>query len=165
LDRHLLIVANGFRYAGIFLGIPALVACLCLTGLWIELAMVAPKPIPSGSPAINLQRDGIVAVVVAGGTLVAKAFQFLTEASSWVIGSLSIVAFVLTLIGVAAFFTGRGLYGHATWARIVAGVIASGFFVVSFLAFTSIRRGPNFFALLPLSVSIYALWVLIRRFA
>jgi hypothetical protein len=41
------------------------------------------------------------------------------------------------LAGACLFFTGRGLFLHSAWARIAAGVAASGFLLISFLALTS----------------------------
>jgi hypothetical protein len=164
LDRHLLIVANTFRIAGCVLGLPSLLVCLWLTAIWIQTTFLMPKISEAGTPDINIQRDGIVGLLVLGGTMVGKAFQFAASAFTWIAGVVDIAAFALALIGAALFFTGRGLVGHATWARILAGVAAFAIFAVSFLAFTSIRRGPNFIALVPLSAAVYALWVLIRRF-
>jgi hypothetical protein len=164
LDRHLVIVANVFRAVGALLGIPSLLACLWITWLLIELAWLKPdKATQSGFDAINTGRDGIFGIIGVGATAVLKAFEFLGDAATWALGILDIAAAALTLAGACLFFTGRGLFLHSAWARISAGVTASGFLLISFLALTSLRRGAPF-ALIPIGASIYMLWVLIRRF-
>jgi hypothetical protein len=164
LDRHLLIVANGFRVVGILLGIPALLLCLWLTWGLIELAWLKPdKAALGGSHAINIGRDGIVGIAVALATGVGKAFEFLGGATTFVMRILDITAAALAVVGACLFFTGRGLFLHTAWARFIAGAAASGMLLVSFLALTSLRRGGPF-ALIPVGVSIYMLWVLARRF-
>jgi hypothetical protein len=164
LDRHLLIVANGFRVAGFLLGIPSLLVCLWLTWGLIELAWLKPdKAALSGSQSIDIGRDGIVGIAVALATGVGKAFEFAGGATAFVMRMLDITAAALAVLGACLFFTGRGLFLHAAWARMIAGVAASGILLISFLALTSLRRGGTF-ALIPIGVSIYLLWVLVRRF-
>jgi hypothetical protein len=163
LSRHLLIVANGFRAVGLLLGIPSLLVCLCLTAVKIDLARSKPDPSAQSGSDINLRRDGIVGVVGVVATAIVKPLEFVGKGVDLVAGILDIVAAALTLAGACLFFTGRGLVLHATWARIAAGLGASGFLLISFLAMTALRRGVAF-ALIPIGVSIYMLWVLIRRF-
>jgi hypothetical protein len=165
LNRHLLLLANGFRAVGLLLGIPSLLAFLWLASLKLQLAWLKPvKSTQSSGEAVNIGRDGIVGVVVAIGTVIGKGFEFMGDAIGWVAGILDVAAAVLTAAGVLLFFTGRGLSLHATWARIAAGAAATGFLLISFLALTSLRRGAAPFALIPLSASIYMLWVLLRKF-
>jgi hypothetical protein len=163
LDRHLLIVANGFRVVGFVLGIPSLLVCLWLTWGLIELAWLKPKPDPSGGQAINIGRDGIVAIVTAIATGMGKAFEFAGDAAAFAMRMVDVGAVALTVVGACLFLTGRGLILHAAWARIAAGVGASGILLISFLALTSLPRGGTF-ALIPIGVSMYMLWVLVRRF-
>jgi hypothetical protein len=89
--------------------------------------------------------------------------MFIGKGLEWVAGIVDIVAGVVTVVGAVLFFTGRGLVMHATWARIAAGLMASGFLLISYLTMTALKRGAAF-ALIPIGVSIYMLWVLIRRF-
>jgi hypothetical protein len=164
LNRHLLIVANAFRTVGLLIGIPSLLVFLWLTALKLELAWLKPDPsVQSASEAVNIGRDGIVGIVVGIGTVIGKGFEFFGNAAGWIAGVFEIVAAAITLACACLFFTGRGLALHAAWARIAAGVTASGFLLISFMAMTALRRGAAF-ALIPIGVSIYMLWVLIRRF-
>jgi hypothetical protein len=163
LSRHLLIVANGFRTVGLLLGIPSLLVCLWLTALKIDLARPKPDPSAQSGSDINLKRDGIVGVIGIVATAIVKTLEFAGKGVGWVAGILDIVAGALTLAGASLFLTGRGLILHATWARIVAGLGTSGFLLISFLAMIALRRGAAF-ALIPIGVSIYMLWALIRRF-
>jgi hypothetical protein len=161
VSRHLLIVANAFRAVGCLLGIPSLLAFLFLTALKLDLARLkADMSVESGSEGVN---NGIFGMIAAGAAVVAKGFGLIGGAVGWVAGILDIAAAVLTLVGVCVFFTGRGLVLHAAWARIAAIIASSGFLLISFLTMTSLRRG-NAYALIPLALSIYMLWVLIRRF-
>jgi hypothetical protein len=165
LNRHVLIVANAFRAAGFLLGIPSLLVCLWLTALKLELAWLSPdKSVHSGGNAVNIGRDGIVGIVVGLGTVVGRGFEFFGNAVGWIAGILDVAAAALTLAGACLFFTGRGLVLHSAWARIAAGVAASVLLLISFMAMTALRRGAAF-ALIPSGVSLYILWVLIRRFS
>lgn len=163
MDRHLLIVANGFRVIGFLLGIPSLLVCLWLTWGLIELAWLKPRPDPSGSQAINVRRDGIIGIVVGLATGMGKAFEFAGDVAAFAMRMVDVGAVALTAVGACLFLTGRGLMLHAAWARIAGGIGASGILLISFLALTSLPRGGTF-ALIPLGVSIYMLWVLARRF-
>jgi hypothetical protein len=163
LSRHLRIVANGFRAVGLLLGIPSLLVCLCLTALKIDLARSKPVPSAQSGSDVNLKRDGIVGVVEVVATVIVKSLELVGKGVDWIAGILAIVAAALTLAGASLFLTGRGLVLHAAWARIAAGLAASGFLLISFLVMTALRRGAVF-ALIPIAVSIYMLWVLIRRF-
>jgi len=164
LDRHLLIVANGFRALGFLLGVPSLLACLWITWVLIDFASLKPdKSAQTSEEAINIGRDGIVGLIVAGAKVGVKGLELVGKASAWALRLIDVAAAALTLTGACLFFTGRGLVLHAAWARIIAGLAASGIFLISFLALTSLRRGAAF-ALIPIGVSIYMLWALIRRF-
>jgi hypothetical protein len=165
LSRHLLIVANGFRAVGLLLGIPSLLVCLVLTAVKIDYARSKPDPSAQSGSDINLKRDGVVgAVVGVAAIVIVKPLEFVGKFVGWAAGILDIVAAALTLAGVCLFFTGRGLAMHTTWARIAAGLGASGFLLISYLTMTALKRGAAF-ALIPIGASIYMLWVLIRRFS
>jgi O-antigen ligase len=144
------------------LGVPSLLLCLWLIPFWYQEARL--KPAEGTKESINIQRDGIVGLVVAGATVAAKGFQLVSGAAVWLMGILSAAAAALTVAGALFFFTGRGLLLQAAWARILAGLMSGGALMVSFLVLTSLRRGAAYFALIPLGLSIYVLWVLVRRF-
>jgi hypothetical protein len=164
LNRHLLIVANAFRVVGFLVGIPSLLICLWLTALKLQLFWLKPdKSIQTRGEAINIGRDGIVGIIVAGATVIGKGFEIANSAAGWIAGILDIAAAILALAGACLFFTGRGLVLHSTWARIAAGFASAGFLLVSLTTMTALRRGTGF-ALIPIAAALYMLWVLIRRF-
>ena len=147
---------------GLLLGIPSLLVFLVLTAFKIDVARYKPDP---SATDINLKRDGVVgAVSGVAAIVIVRPIEFVGKFLGWAAGILDIVAAALTLAGVCLFFTGRGLAMHATWARIMAGLGASGFLLISYLTMTALKRGAAF-ALIPIGVSIYMLWVLIRRFS
>jgi hypothetical protein len=163
LNRHLLIVANGFRAAGFLIGLPSLLLCLYAGWIWIDVGVRAPDKVVT-SP-VDIQRQGLVGLLIAGANVIGKGFELFVRASRLVLILISIVAVALTLVGASLFLLGRGLFHHALWARIVAEICASGALMISFLTLTSFRRGAVFLALIPLGISIYVLWVLIRKFS
>jgi len=148
---------------GLLLGIPSLLVCVSLTALKLDLYLAKPGPSAQSGSEVNLGRDGIVGIIVAAGTVIGKGFEFFGNALGWISGIFGIVAAAFAVVGACLFLTGRGLVLHATWARIAAGLAAMGFLLVSFLAMTSLRRGGAF-ALIPIGVSVYMLWVLIHDF-
>lgn len=137
--------------------------CLWLTALKFDVPRSKPDPSAQSGNDINLGRDGIVGVVGAVATAIVKPLEMFGKLADWIVDMLDILAVALTIAGAGLFFTGRGLVLHAAWARIIAGFGATGFLLISFLAMTALRRGAAF-ALLPIGLSIYTLWVLIRRF-
>jgi hypothetical protein len=162
--RHLLIVANGFRAMGLILGVPSLLVFLSLTTLKIELALSKPNPSTQNQPPIDIGREGIVGVIRGVATIIVTPLELIVKGLDWVAGVVDIIAAVVAVVGACLFFTGRGLALHATWARIFAGLAASGCLLVSLLLMTALRRGAILVALIPIGLSIYMLWVLIRRF-
>jgi hypothetical protein len=76
-----------------------------------------------------------------------------------------IVAAALTLLfAVLIHPTGRGIGQHATWARIVAILISTGLALASGTIMAVMRRDHAPIMTLPISLSLYSLWVLIWRF-
>src|SRR5579862_7162372 len=157
---HLLIVANGFRVVGLVLGIPALLLCLWLTA---DLARSKPDPSTQSGSDVDLQRDGIVGVVGVVAKVIFTPLGLIGQALEFVARIIDILAAMLAVAGACLFFTGRGLVLHAAWARILAGLMASGFLLVSLMAMTVLKRGAAF-GLIPIGMAIYMLWTLIRRF-
>ena len=126
--------------------------------------MRAPDKGVTSAP-VDIQRQGLVGLLIAGANVIGKGFELFGKASRLVLSLISIAAVALTLLGASLFLLGRGLFHHALWARIVAEICASGALMISFLTLTSFRRGVVFLALIPLGISIYVLWVLIRKFS
>jgi hypothetical protein len=112
LNRHLLIVANGFRAVGLLLGIPSLVVCLWLTAFKIDLARSKPDPSAQSGYDINLKRDGIVGVIEVVATVIVTPLELIGKAVDWLAGVFDILAAALTVAAACLFFTGRGLIQH-----------------------------------------------------
>jgi hypothetical protein len=102
----------------------------------------------------------------------ARGFGFFVHALAGVVGIILVVVAVaavfILLLGVLLYFTGRGIGRHSGWARIVAILMSAGIA----LAFCSLlsplwqtRQDLALFAALPICFCLYALWVLIWRFA
>jgi hypothetical protein len=75
------------------------------------------------------------------GLLLGIPSLLLCVLADWVTDLLDVVAFALTLAGTCLFCTGHGLVLHATWARVLAGLGATGSLVVSFLVMTALQGG------------------------
>jgi hypothetical protein len=74
------------------------------------------------------------------------------------------VAVLGLLLGLLLYLTGRGIGHHATWARIFAMLISAGLALTSCAVMMVMRRDNAPFAVLPIGLSLYSLWVLIWRF-
>ena len=80
-------------------------------------------------------------------------------------GILALLSLSLTLLGVMLFYTGRGLIGHALWARISGGVFAIGMLALSCVGVLGLHRAGAFVSLLVACAAVYAMWVLGWRFS
>jgi hypothetical protein len=159
MDRHSWIVANGFRVAGCALGLPSTVALVYM--VWARVGLYSQPP-PSADGATDIATYGLVGLLLTGVNLAGKLLGPLGSVFVVLVDILIATSLIAVVLSVALFLTGRGLGSHAPWARIAG----SSFSVVS-LAFSVgwlvlLRRGPNLAGLLPLSASVYILWVLSR---
>jgi hypothetical protein len=162
LDHHISIVATAFRVAGVVLGLPALIALVCLLWAWVSLHSGAPVP---DQAATSISRDGLVGLLMAGARVLTKGFGAFAAMTSWAIVVLAVVALAATILGALLFFTGRGLAIHAAWARIVGSLLSLGLLALALGMLVFLRRPLALVAAAPLGASLYSLWALIRRFA
>lgn len=161
MDHHVSIVATAFRVAGAALGLPALIALVCLLWAWISLHSGVPAPDQASN---SISRDGLVGLLMAGARVLTKGFGAFAAMTSWAIAILGVVALAATLMSVLLFFTGRGLAIHAAWARIVGTLLSFGLLAIALGGFLFLRRPVAFVAAAPFGASVYCLWVLVRRF-
>jgi hypothetical protein len=145
------------------LGIPSLLVCVGLTAFKIDMGRSKPDPSAQSRGDVDLEGEGIVGLVHTVVAGIVTSLGFIAKGLDWAAGVLAIVAGALALSGASLFFTGRGLLLHQTWARVVASLATLGLLLISFLVMTSLRRGGAV-AVIPIGMSVYMLWVLIRRF-
>lgn len=132
------------------------VSAFILCGLFLivrgRTASAGPTPVKNPD-AILLVLSGIEHVV----HFIAKAVGALGK---WVIRGLAVGSvFGLTLAWLL-FITARGLENQESWAQTTAGVISSGFFLISLLGFLVTRGLMRLVALLLLVGSGRAIWIL-----
>jgi hypothetical protein len=159
MDRHSWIVADGFRFAGCALGLPSTVALIYL--VWARVGLQS-RPPPGADGATDIAAYGLVGLLLTGVNFAGKLLGPLGSVLVMLVDMLTVASLIAVAFSAALFLTGRGLGNHSTWARI-----AGSLFSVVSLAFSVgwlilLRRGPNLAGLLPLSVSVYILWVLSR---
>lgn len=122
-------LATGFTATGMALGLPSLAVLLLWTinAVRTRLAAEASSGTNFGDnpDAILLMLKGITETVSALGRFAGSLGQF-------VFNGLAIVAIVGLAVGVACWFTGRGLSANANWARI------SAFFLIALTMLPSI---------------------------
>ncbi len=163
--RHLWIVATAFRLAGITLAICAILALADLASTTVVTHQLPPSE--TGKP-LDIGTYGIIALI----TDAARGFGWFVNALAGVV-SIILVAFAVAaalalLLGVLLYFTGRGISRHARWARVVAMLMCTGFVLAAGSitpALWSARQEVAPLAALPIGFCLYALWVLIWRFA
>ena len=161
MDRHLSIVANGFRAAGWLVGIPSVAALLFM--IWVLISL--RNPTPPDPQYTDIGKYGLVGLLQSGACGLGKVFQFFGGLSRWVAGVLAGVSVLLMLFSAALFYTGRGLHHHATWARITGGLLAVLLLLFSSGLVLGLPRAGAWSSAVILCASVYALWVLGWRFS
>jgi hypothetical protein len=160
--RHLLIVATGFRVVGLALGIASLVTLVDVADTWFQIRRMPP---PDMGPPLDLKTYGLVGLLHNA----ARGFGYGVQALAGLFSILLIVVAVAAMFGLLAavllYLTGGGVGQHAIWARIVAVATATLLAFMSCTVAATIQRDLVPFAALPMGLSLYALWVLIWRFA
>jgi hypothetical protein len=160
--RHLLIVACGFRLAGILLAIASITTLVDVAGTWFEIRRLPP---PEIGPPIDIKTYGLVGLLHNA----ARGFGYGVHAMAGLFSILLVVLAVTAIFGllvaVLFYLTGSGIGRHAVWARIVAILTAAVLALASCAVMTLMRRDHASFATLPIGLSLYTLWVLIWRFA
>jgi hypothetical protein len=160
--RHLLIVAIGFRFAGMLLAVASTTTLVDVAGTWFEIRRLPP---PDAGPPLDLKTHGLVGLLHNA----ARGFGYGVHAMAGLFSILLVVLAVTAMFGllvaVLLYLTGSGIGRHAIWARIVAILTASLLALASCAVMAVMRRDHAPFAALPIGISLYALWVLIWRFA
>jgi hypothetical protein len=160
--RHLLIVAIGFRIAGLVLVMGSIAALADLADTARVMRQV-PPPDPGG--ALDIRTYGLVALINNAARGADYAFHALTGVLNILLMALVVAAVFALVLGVLLYLTGRGIGHHAAWARIMAVLLSLGLALASCAVMMVMRRDNAPFAVLPIGVSLYSLWVLIWRFA
>ena len=160
--RHLLIVAIGFRLAGMLLAIASITTLVDVADTWFELRRLPP---PETGQPLDIKTYGIVGLLHNA----ARGFVYGVHAMAGFFNILLIALAVAATFGLLAalllYLTGSAIGRHAVWARIVAILTASLLALASCAIMMVVRRDHAPFAALPIGLSFYALWVLIWRFA
>ena len=160
--RHLLIVAIGFRLAGLLLAIGSIVTLVDVADTWFQVKRLPP---PDAGPPLDLKTYGLVGLLHNA----ARGFGYGVHAMAGLFNILLIVLAVAAMFGLLAgllfYLTGSGIGRHAVWARIVAILTASLLALTSSAVMAAMPRENAPFAALPIGLALYALWVLIWRFA
>ena len=156
--RHLLIVATGFRLAGILLGVASIAALVHVADTWFLMRRMPP---PKAGPPLDIKPMGWSACSATPG----YGLHALGGLVSIILVMVAITAALGLLVALLLSLTGSGIGHHATWARIVAILIASSLTVASCAIMVAIRCDHAAFAALPIGLSAYTLRVLIWRFA
>jgi hypothetical protein len=160
--RHLLIVAIGFRFAGMLLAVASTTTLVDVAGTWFEIRRLPP---PEIGPPLDLKTYGLVGLLHNA----ARGFGYGVHAMAGLFSILLVVLAVTAIFGllvaVLLYLTGSGIGRHAIWARIVAILTASLLALASCAVMAVMRRDHAPFAALPIGISLYALWVMIWRFA
>jgi hypothetical protein len=160
--RHLLIVATGFRVAGLLLAVASITALIDLADT--ALVMRRMPPPETGAP-LDIGTYGLVALIVNAARGADDLLHALAGVASVILVLLAVAALLTLLLGALLFLTGRGIGHHAAWARITAILLSAGLALMSCAVMAVMRRDHVPFAALPIGLSLYTLWVLIWRFA
>jgi hypothetical protein len=159
---HLRIVATGFRVAGWLIGIPSLLSLLTFGASLFELGQ---SPLPGPSENLDIGTYGLVALLADGAEALGKILSFLAGLAIWIVVAVAIVSLTTLILALVLYATGRGIRRRASWARIVAILIAVTLLLSSAGSLAVLPEDVALAASLPLGLSVYALWVLFWRFA
>jgi hypothetical protein len=160
--RHLLIVATAFRVSGIVLAVAALVT---LGDLAETALMMRKAPPPDTGAPLDVGTYGLVGLISNAARGVGHVLHALAGLAAIMLALLAIVSVLALAFGVLLYLTGRGIFHHATWARISAIIMSAGLAIASCAIMAVMRRGNAPFAAIPIALSLYTLWVMIWRFA
>jgi hypothetical protein len=160
--RHVKIVANGLRAAGLLLGILSLVSLFMFGG---SLFLIGRQPSPPPSHPLDIQTYGLVGLLQNGAIGLGHALNFLGTLSLWLGVLMVVVSLVVLIVALLLFFIGRGVAAHAGWARIAAGFGAGVVFLASGSVLSSLPREAAAIDCAFMAVALYTLWVLGWRYA
>jgi hypothetical protein len=160
MNRHLLIVSNAFYIASGALALPSIPGFLYFG--WVALRM-RMMPAPSAGEAPS--PDSLVGLLEIGARIFGSVFRAIGAAGQWMSTILAVLFFLGLLLASALFYTGRGLQAHSGWARFMASLFACGAILSSIGAMAVVRRGLFPLCASAVAAGVYAIWVMLRRFA
>jgi hypothetical protein len=160
-SRHRLIVAGGFRFAGVLLGAPALIAALYFGWSAVALSQ-APKPGPS--QMLDVSTYGLVGLLSNAATGVGAGLSLFNGIVAGIVAMAAVLAILATLFAFLLYLVGRGLKRARGWARAIAFVVAGFGLLVGAGAFLATTDAVRAAVAGVLAVDLYALWVLGWRF-
>jgi len=161
LPDHRLIVARGFRIAGLGLGAPSLLAAI---GFGIGAVMAGALPPDPKPEYLDVQTYGLVGLLSNAATGVGGVLSFLNALAGWVFGLLAVLALAAALFCGLLYLVGRGLGASAAWARFVAVAITTLLSLNGLLAFALLRGPARLADAALLAAFAYVLWALVWRF-
>jgi hypothetical protein len=144
------------------IGVPSLLTLLSLGGSFFALGQSIPQ---DPSESLDIKTYGLVALLALGADALAKTLYFLAGLALWIVVAVAFLSLLTLILAVILYATGRGIGHHATWARIVGGLIAVGLLLCSLGLLAVLSRDLALIACLPIALSLYTLWVLCWRFA
>ena len=120
--RHLLIVATGFRLAGLLLALASIAALVDLADTALVMRRIPPPE--TGAP-LDIGTYGLVALIVNTARGADYLLHALAGVASFMLVMLAVAAVLTLLLGALLFLTGRGIGHHAAWARTMAMLLSS----------------------------------------
>ena len=162
MNRHVSIVAAGFRFSGFLIGAPS---ALSLIGAAAAAIFLQFRPAPDASKPLDLKTYGLVGLLSNGARAVNHGVNALLGAAEMFCLFLAAASLAIALFAVLLWFIGRGLGRRVLWARIGASLLCVVLTLMSVVTLTSVSHGGEPVAALFLGVSLYALWTLLFRYA
>jgi hypothetical protein len=163
VNRHIVIVANGFYGFAVLLGLPSLAGALFFGPAALRAYLAAPPP---RSTAVSSDSGHLITAVDVATRTISAVFGFIGAMSDAVARGLAVASIAILLFSVSLYFIGRGLHAHAPWARVASLTVMIGMLLVA--AFMRMLAGGNIFGStigMALGISgCYGLWALWRGF-
>lgn len=144
------------------LGAPSALAAL---GLGAGAFIFGHGPPPDKSAFLSLRTYGLVGLLANAAHGVGVGLSSLGRAVSWVLAWMALVALALALFAGLLYWIGCGLKASATWARIIAGLMAAILLFYCALGLSMLHRGAMVVDGLAVAAFVYVLWALGWRFA
>jgi hypothetical protein len=160
LPDHRLIVARGFRIAGLAIGAPAFLAALGFgVGAFLTGSGSGQRP-----NYLDVSTYGIAGLISNAANGVGGVLSFLNGIAAWALGLLAALALVAALFAGLLYLVGRGLEAAKPWARVLAIAMMAVMAFHSLVALALLRGGARLVDACLLAAVVYALWVLGWRF-
>ncbi len=160
--QHRHVVTWIFYAASAVLGIPSAIAFVFFAWGLIQMHYLDPGPISPSSPTGNQLIDGLV----AGGSIIGKAFAFAGGAMSWAMTIFTIGASIILVIAAVLLLIARGLNAGRQWARVLGIVITLIPLCGSLITLTSFQKPvPIVLGTILMAASAYIIFALGWRFA